>query len=138
MKRFFADTFYWVAIFNPKDAWHGRVMAFSRSLGAHHITTTEEVLAEFLTFFSGAEAEGRQKAAALVRSMMTRANVTIVRQSHASFLQALELYEARLDKNYSLVDCGSMEVMRLHGLTEVLTNDHHFTQEGFQILFTEN
>ena len=28
-----------------------------------------------------------------------------------------------------------MEVMRQEGLTDVLTNDHHFTQEGFHILF---
>jgi len=25
--------------------------------------------------------------------------------------------------------------MRREGLTDVLTNDHHFTQEGFHILF---
>ena len=28
-----------------------------------------------------------------------------------------------------------MQVMRREGLTEVLTNDRHFTQEGFHILF---
>jgi predicted nucleic acid-binding protein len=28
-----------------------------------------------------------------------------------------------------------METMRREGLTDVLTNDHHFTQEGFHILF---
>jgi predicted nucleic acid-binding protein len=138
MRRFFADTFYWVALFNPKDAWHARVMAFSRTLDAYHLTTTEEVLSEFLTFFSGADAEGRQKAAALARSVMANARITVIPQSHASFLQALTLYETRLDKTYSLVDCGSMETMRQQGLTEALTNDHHFTQEGFHILFTEN
>ena len=29
----------------------------------------------------------------------------------------------------------SRQVMRREGLTEILTNDHHFTQEGFRILF---
>jgi hypothetical protein len=28
-----------------------------------------------------------------------------------------------------------MATMRREGLTDVLTNDHHFTQEGFHILF---
>jgi predicted nucleic acid-binding protein len=28
-----------------------------------------------------------------------------------------------------------MRVMRRETLTDVLTNDHHFTQEGFRILF---
>ncbi len=29
----------------------------------------------------------------------------------------------------------SMVAMRAMGICEVLTHDHHFTQEGFQILF---
>jgi predicted nucleic acid-binding protein len=45
------------------------------------------------------------------------------------------LYKDRPDKAYSLTDCLSMQVMRQEGLTESLTNDHHFTQEGFHILF---
>src|SRR5438105_965772 len=49
---------------------------------------------------------------------------------------ALALYEARPDKSYSLTDCRSMLAMRALGLTEALTNDHHFTQEGFTILFS--
>jgi hypothetical protein len=28
-----------------------------------------------------------------------------------------------------------MQVMRHEGLTDVLTNDHHFAQEGFHIVF---
>jgi len=37
------------------------------------------------------------------------------------------LYRARPDKEYSLTDCMSMHVMCREGLTDVLTNDHHFT-----------
>ena len=44
------------------------------------------------------------------------------------------LYENRTDKEYSPTDCSSMEAMRQQGLHEVLTNDHHFEQEGFTIL----
>jgi predicted nucleic acid-binding protein len=35
---------------------------------------------------------------------------------------------------YSLTDCISMNAMRAEALTEVLTNDHHFEQEGFTVL----
>lgn len=38
-------------------------------------------------------------------------------------------------KEYSLTDCVSMQAMRREGLIDVLSNDHHFTQEGFHILF---
>src|SRR5688500_12046982 len=48
-----------------------------------------------------------------------------------------ELHEAgllllfsRLDKSYSLCDAVSFVLMREHGLTEALTTDHHFVQEG--------
>jgi predicted nucleic acid-binding protein len=55
-------------------------------------------------------------------------------QSRATFLAGLALFEARPDKGYSLTDCVSMETMRQNGIREILTHDHHFTQEGFTIL----
>ena len=54
-------------------------------------------------------------------------------QTSADFHAALALYESRLDKDYSLTDCRSMVALRALGISEVLTNDHHFTQEGFTI-----
>ncbi|MEE8302175.1 MAG: hypothetical protein V3S24_07050 [Candidatus Tectomicrobia bacterium] len=51
------------------------------------------------------------------------------------FLDGISLYESRLDKAYSLTDCISMQIMRRDGLIEGLTNDRHFTQEGFQVTF---
>jgi predicted nucleic acid-binding protein len=60
---------------------------------------------------------------------------TVFPQSRISLLDALTFYESRPDKEYSLTDCISMQTMRREGITEVLTNDHHFTQEGFHILF---
>ena len=61
--------------------------------------------------------------------------LVIVRpQTHQSFLDGFALYKARPDKEYSLTDCISMEAMRAEGITEILTHDSHFTQEGFTIL----
>ena len=48
-----------------------------------------------------------------------------------------QLYEQRPDKAWSLTDCISMVVMQERGLQEVLTNDKHFRQAGFQIVLTE-
>lgn len=45
------------------------------------------------------------------------------------------LYHARLDKGYSLTDCISMCTMQNGRITEVLTDDVHFEQEGFRALF---
>ena len=49
-------------------------------------------------------------------------------------MRALDLYSQRPDKEYSLVDCMSMVLMRERGITHVLTNDHHFRQEGFTVV----
>jgi predicted nucleic acid-binding protein len=54
------------------------------------------------------------------------------------FLGGLELYRARPDKGYSLTDCISMHTMRGLGITDALTNDRHFEQEGFRALFRES
>jgi predicted nucleic acid-binding protein len=50
-------------------------------------------------------------------------------------LHRVALYQSRLDKGYSLTDCISMQTMRTEGLTQALTNDRHFVQEGFISLF---
>jgi predicted nucleic acid-binding protein len=70
-----------------------------------------------------------------VRHVLHDANITIIPQSRDSFLDALAFYESRPDKHYSLTDCVCMQAMRREGLTEVLSSDHHFTQEGFSVLF---
>lgn len=135
MRPLFADTFYWISLLNRRDAWYRRVVAFSRTLGTRSFVTTEWVLAEFLAFYSAAGEVTRQRAAAQTREILRDPRIQVLSPSQALFLDGLALYEARLDKQYSLTDCISMHVMRREGLTDVLTNDHHFTQEGFRILF---
>ncbi len=72
----------------------------------------------------------------MVRAILTNPNVTVLPQSHVSFLRGLDLYGQRLDKEYSLTDCIAMNAMREKSVTKILTADHHFTQEGFEVLIT--
>jgi len=137
MKTAFADTVYWVALLDPSDRWHQQARTAGRRLGITHITTTQEVLVEVLAFFSGQGAGMRRRAAALVRGILDDRMVTVINQSDSSFLGGLGMYEARLDKDYSAVDCISMAAMRRERLTEVLTHDHHFEQEGYDLLLVE-
>jgi predicted nucleic acid-binding protein len=46
-------------------------------------------------------------------------------------------FRARADKGYSLTDWVSMRTMQRLGMTDVLTNDRHFEQEGFRAIFRE-
>jgi uncharacterized protein len=136
MQRVFADTFYWIALLYRRDPWHDRVSALSATLLEDDIVlTTDAVLTELLAALSAAGPYVRQEAVTLVEGLLADANVRVVAGTRALFLEGLALYRARPDKAYSLTDCLSMQVMRREGLTDVLTNDRHFTQEGFHILF---
>jgi len=136
MRRLFADTFYWIALLLRSDAWHARVTAFNHTLQRDDILfTTDAVILEFLAAFSSAGSYMRQQAVARVEAMLANPYIQVVEVTRARLLEGLALYKDRPDKAYSLTDCLSMEVMRRAGLTEVLTNDHHFTQEGFHVLF---
>ena len=138
MKAVFADTFYWAALTSTEDAAHERAMDLSRALAPDKIITTDEVLSEYLAFFAAARRSVRVQAGNNVAELIDDPAVLVVPQSRESFVAGLELYRARPDKGYSLVDCISMQTMRNEGLTEVLTSDRHFEQEGFRALFRDS
>jgi uncharacterized protein len=75
--------------------------------------------------------------AASVRDILSSPAIRVVPQSRSSFLAGLDLYAQRPDKRYSLTDCISMQTMRRERLSEALTNDRHFEQEGFRALFRD-
>jgi len=130
----FADTLYWGAVLHPLDQYRAQVVRTRRALGEVRLVTTEEVLTELLDGLAQRGTHLREAAARAVRTILRDRRVTVHPQSHDSFLAGLRLYEERKDKGYSLVDCISMATMRAEGISEVLTNDRHFTQEGFTIV----
>lgn len=92
---------------------------------------------EVLAFYSKSGNQLRERAANLVEDAFDSPDVEVIEQTHVSFSLGLELYKNRLDKGYSLADCISMNTMRHMKITEVLTHDRHFTQEGFVILLAD-
>ena len=134
MKLVFADTHYLIARVNPKDQWHQVAKTAENKLGDFKIITTEGVLTEFLGAFSNQGSYFRENAIKFVREILNNTNFEVIPQTRDLFLKGLDFFEARADKKYSLVDCCSMVVMKEKKLTDVLTHDHHFEQEGFKIL----
>jgi predicted nucleic acid-binding protein len=138
MNAVFADTFFWIAFTNAQDQAHETAKAFTRSTAPGTIFfITEEVLTEYLNYFAGWGLL-RQKAALNVQDILVSPTVRVVAQTSDSFRAGLELYGTRPDKGYSLTDCISMETMRREGITDALTNDVHFEQEGFRAIFREH
>ena len=138
MTTVFVDTAYWIAIVRRDDQWNEAARAARAQLGSSQLVTTDEVLTEFLTSLSGAGPHMRAEAARAVRDILAAPDIRVVPQSRASFDSGLDRYERRLDKGYSLQDCVSMNVMEAEGITEILTSDHNFEQEGFTILMKRN
>jgi predicted nucleic acid-binding protein len=129
------DTLYFVGLFNPKDQWHDRAIAASKLLAETKLTTTEDVLVELLNFFSEYGEKARRGAVAQAEGILSGANIEVIPQSHDTFMAGLAFYKARPDKGYSLTDCISMHTMRERGISDILTHDDHFRQEGFSVLF---
>ena len=134
MKKIFADTFYWAALLNPKDQWHEAAKDAQRKLGQVRVATTETVLIELLNFFSEYGAEMRQTVVNTVRDILVGLDIEYISHLPETFLDALDFYERRLDKGYSLTDCVSMLTMKNLDVQEILTHDNHFEQEGLTIL----
>ena len=85
----FADTFYWVAMLNPGDAFHTRVTALARGLRFARLITTDEVLTEVLNWYCGAGPHWRGEAAILIHDLRSDADVDVLPQTRADFDAAL-------------------------------------------------
>ena len=133
MRRYFVDTWYLIALTDRFDTNHSRALRIEPITRGQALETHDAVLTEYLTFFSDAGPVTRQMAVRRVRAILEQPQWTVARSSDL-FLFALDLYSRRPDKEYSLVDCMSMTLMRQRGITNVLTNDHHFRQEGFTVV----
>jgi predicted nucleic acid-binding protein len=131
MKRWFADSFFFLALLSERDRAHQRAVQIADHLDSG-LVTTEWVLAEVADALSSPPV--RSKCLALFEFLKSHPLVTIVQASHDHFERGLELYASRSDKDWPLTDCVSFVAMRELGLTEVLTGDRHFEQAGFQIL----
>ena len=89
---------------------------------------------EVLAHVSRLGAHVRAEAVGTIDDLRVDAQVTIIPQTPELFEDGLQLYRSPLDKTYSLTDCMSMAICRRLGITDVLTHDRNFQQEGFTIL----
>lgn len=132
MKVVFVDTGFWIARFKPNDTQSARAAEVTKSLGPVRLLTTEMVLSEFLAALSPAPL--RTFAVDAVRAISSNPNVEVVAQTSIQFREAFDLYASRTDKEWSLTDCASFNLMRERGVAEALAHDHHFEQAGFVAL----
>jgi predicted nucleic acid-binding protein len=127
MNAVFADTFYFLALINDRDAMHARALQFAdRSC---RLVTTAWLLTEVGDALSAPE--NRPTFLELLDTLQTSPDARIIGATDELFQRGLELYRRRMDKEWSLTDCISFVVMADEHLAEALTGDRHFEQAGF-------
>ena len=134
MKEIFVDTSDFVAVFNKRDQLHEKALQIENELGKVKQVTTELVLIEVLNYFCEFRLDIKDYVIKSANHFIVTKKIEIIPCSSEQFIEGFYFYKSRLDKDYSLTDCVSMNVMRERNINEILTNDDHFEQEGFRIL----
>jgi uncharacterized protein len=131
MTPVFADTYFFIAIINPRDAGHAAALEVaSRCIGP--IVTTAWVLTELADGLARTADRGLYQL--ILDDLRQDPQATVIPPSQELLDRGQQLYFARADKQWSLTDCISFVVMEELGITEALTADHHFEQAGFVAL----
>jgi uncharacterized protein len=98
----FADTFFRIALTNREDTSHEEAKVFITSARPGGILTTEQVLTEYLNYFSSWGPSYRHKISTNVEIMLGNPTTRVVLSTKEIFLAGLRLYRARPDKGFSL------------------------------------
>lgn len=131
MSALFADTSFWIAFLNQRDAHHAVALRlFQERL--ERIYVSDWVLVELGNYFASHPL--RVECAALIRDLLEDDATVVVPVEERVLSAALDLYQARPDKHWSLTDCASFVIMESLKIRQSLTADHHFAQAGFEIL----
>lgn len=129
--RAFADTFFYLALFNTRDAHHRNVVKFMAGFTGG-VVTTQWVLTEVADAF--ASIPQRRHLQAKFQVLTDDPETHIVEAAPELFEKGLALYNSRPDKLWSLTDCISFVVMTEERISDALTGDRHFDQAGFKAL----
>jgi uncharacterized protein len=92
--------------------------------------THNYIIAEYVAL-THARRFPRPSVLSFVVDLLANPDIETIWVNEAMHRAAVELLLERQDKGYSLCDSVSFVVMRQRGITEALSTDRHFEQEGF-------
>jgi uncharacterized protein len=130
----FVDTGYFLALVIRQDTWHLRSVQWAQQIQTKQLKliTTQAVLFEIGAALS--KTMRRELASQLLRGIASDPIFEVLEMDALRYSQALDLFDAHTDKDWSLADCASFCAMRELGITHALSADHHFEQAGFVAL----
>lgn len=104
MTKSFADSFYFLALFNPRDAAHELALLASREFEA--LTTTDWILTE--TADALCDPLNRVGCIAFIDDLRCSRHVDVEPASREWFDAGWNLYRNRPDKDWSLTDSSHL------------------------------
>ena len=132
MTELFADTFYFLALRNPRDSAHAWALALTPQLRSRRLVTTAWVLTEVADALADPSNRGGFP---LLLRVLNASQAVILSPEQTLFDRGIAYYNQRPDKEWTLTDCISFVVMSDRKIEEALTGDHHFLQAGFRVLY---
>lgn len=125
------DTSFIIALINRDDPYHQRAVELDRELVTAKATVVVHwgILLEIGDGF--ARLGRRQLGTALLTKLMSEREYELQPLTLDLISRAANLYTLRSDKEWSLTDCVSFELMKALNLRDALTADTHFRQAGF-------
>lgn len=129
----FVDTSGWAELVDSTLLFHGSaVPAFDEVWKQNgRLITTSLVLIELTALLTSPLRMPKPQQILLVADLQADPSVEVVFIDAQLEAAAWNLWRARADKEWSLVDCASFVVMQQRRILEALTTDHHFEQAGF-------
>lgn len=125
------DTSGLLCLLHRAETYHLRACAAYQT--ARKRLTNDYVIAELIALATVRRLP-RPIVLAFVADLLDNPDIETVWVDETLHREALELLAEREDKTYSLCDAVSFLLMGQRHLSEALTTDHHFEQEGFRVL----
>ena len=129
MPDLFVDTSGWANVIDRGQPYHREALALQRS--RRRLITSNYVLVELASLLNSPLRIPRMNIIAAINSIASSRWVEIVHVDPVLHEQGWRLFSSRIDKDWSLADCCSFEIMTQRGIGEAVTNVHHFEQAGF-------
>jgi len=126
---------YLIALFDSADQLNALARRWASALAAEPLLVTEYVLVEAVNYFS--KRAVRPRAIDIVDGVRLDDAHEFVPATSSLFDEGVALYRASNDKDWSLTDCISFQVMRQRNVTRALAYDKHFVQAGFVALLRQ-
>jgi uncharacterized protein len=124
----FLDTSGLLCLYDSRDTLHEDAVQTIRR--TDRFFTHNYVLAE-LVALAQARNLPRRPTLDFLRVLLGNPSIEVLWVNESFHLAAIDLLYRRGDKTYSLCDAVSFLQMQEHGISDALTTDRHFGQEGF-------